>query len=153
MNIQDYKGVFVFAQQEDNKLTSVSLELVGKAKELAADLGTEVTAVVLGSDIGAMAEKLGRYGADNVILADAPELKIYMTEPYAHVLTQIIQDVYKRQEILFTLNSFVHSYPPSLVPSAATSAAHIFSNYILYTGNKKFASFPSCKRSYITNKL
>ena len=34
MNIQDYKGVFVFAQQEDNKLTSVSLELVGKGKSL-----------------------------------------------------------------------------------------------------------------------
>ena len=49
-------------------------------------------------DIGAMAEKLGRYGADNVILADAPELKIYMTEPYAHVLTQIIQD--KKPEIV-----------------------------------------------------
>ena len=28
MNIQDYKGVFVFAQQEDNKLTGVSMELV-----------------------------------------------------------------------------------------------------------------------------
>ncbi|WP_066650084.1 electron transfer flavoprotein subunit alpha/FixB family protein [Christensenella timonensis] len=98
MNIQDYKGVFVFAQQEDNKLTSVSLELVGKGKELAADLGTEVTAVVLGSDIGAMAEKLGRYGADNVILADDPALKVYMTEPYAHVLTEIIKA--KKPEIV-----------------------------------------------------
>lgn len=98
MNIQDYKGVFVFAQQEDNKLTSVSLELVGKGKELAADLGTEVTAVVLGSEIGAMAEKLGRYGADNVILADDPALKVYMTEPYAHVLTEIIKA--KKPEIV-----------------------------------------------------
>ncbi|MEA4853011.1 MAG: electron transfer flavoprotein subunit alpha/FixB family protein [Christensenella sp.] len=98
MNIQDYKGVFVFAQQVDNKLTGVSLELVGKAKELAADLGTEVTAVVLGSGIEDMAKKLARYGADNVILADAPELKTYMTEPYAHVLTSIIQD--KKPEIV-----------------------------------------------------
>ncbi len=98
MNIQEYKGVFVFAQQEDNKLTSVSLELVGKAKELAADLGTEVTAVVLGADIGAMAEKLGRYGADNVILADDPALKVYMTEPYTHVLTEIIEA--KKPEIV-----------------------------------------------------
>ena len=67
MNIQDYKGVFVFAQQEDGKLAGVSLELVGKAKELAKDLGTEVTAVVLGSEIRDMAKKLGRYGADNVV--------------------------------------------------------------------------------------
>lgn len=98
MNIQDYKGVFVFAQQEDNKLAGVSLELVGKAKELAKDLETEVTAVVLGSEIGDMAKKLGRYGADNVILADDPGLKVYMTEPYAYVLTQIIQE--KKPEIV-----------------------------------------------------
>lgn len=98
MNIQDYKGVFVFAQQEDNKLSSVSLELVGKAKELAADLDTEVTAVVLGHEIEDMAEKLGRYGADNVILADDPALKIYMTEPYTHVLTEILNQ--KKPEIV-----------------------------------------------------
>ena len=98
MNIQDYKGVFVFAQQEDNKLTGVSMELVSKANELAEALDTEVTAVVLGYEIGDMANKLGRYGADNVILADAPELKVYMTEPYAHVLTSIIQE--KKPEIV-----------------------------------------------------
>ena len=74
------------------------MELVSKAKELAEALDTEVTAVVLGYEIGNMANKLGRYGADNVILADAPELKVYMTEPYAHVLTQIIQE--KKPEIV-----------------------------------------------------
>ena len=98
MNIQEYKGVFVFAQQEDGKLTGVSMELVSKASELAKDLGTEVTAVVLGHNIGGMAERLGRYGADNVILADAPELEVYMTEPYAHVLTEIINA--KKPEIV-----------------------------------------------------
>lgn len=98
MNIQEYKGVFVFAQQEDGKLTGVSMELVSKGTELAKDLGTEVTAVVLGHNIGGMAEKLGRYGADHVILADAKELELYMTEPYAHVLTQIINA--KKPEIV-----------------------------------------------------
>ena len=47
MNIQDYKGVFVFAQQVDNALSGIALELVGKGKELAKDLGTEVTAVLV----------------------------------------------------------------------------------------------------------
>ncbi len=98
MNIQDYKGVFVFAQQEDGKLSGVALELVSKATELAKALDTEVTAVVLGHNIDALAEKLGRYGADNVILADAPELEVYMTEPYTHVLTQIVEE--KKPEIV-----------------------------------------------------
>ena len=51
MNIQDYKGVFVFAQQVDNVLSGIALELVGKGKDLAKDLNTEVTAVLVGSDV------------------------------------------------------------------------------------------------------
>ena len=51
MSVQDYKGVLVFAQQVDNKITSVSYELIGKGKELANDLGTEVTAVLLGHNV------------------------------------------------------------------------------------------------------
>ena len=48
MNLEEYKGVFVFAQQVDNKLNGIALELVGKGKDLAKDLGTEVTAVLIG---------------------------------------------------------------------------------------------------------
>ena len=51
MNLQDYQGVFVFVQQVDHKITGVSYELLGKGKELAADLGTEVTAVLLGYQV------------------------------------------------------------------------------------------------------
>ena len=47
MNLEEYKGVFVFAQQVDNKLNSIALELVGKGKDLAKDLNTEVTAVLV----------------------------------------------------------------------------------------------------------
>ena len=39
MNLEEYKGVFVFAQQVDNKLDGIALELVGKGKDLAKDLG------------------------------------------------------------------------------------------------------------------
>ena len=45
-----YKGVFVFAQQVDNVLSGISFELVGEGKRLAEKLGTEVTAVLVGSD-------------------------------------------------------------------------------------------------------
>ena len=48
MGLEEYKGVFVYAQQVDNEISSISYELIGKGKELAADLGTEVTAVLLG---------------------------------------------------------------------------------------------------------
>ena len=58
MNIQEYKGVFVFAQQVDNELSGIALELVGKGKDLAKDLGTEVTAVLVGSGIKGLADEL-----------------------------------------------------------------------------------------------
>ena len=45
MGLEEYKGVFIYAQQVDNELSSIAFELIGKAKELAKDLGTDVTAV------------------------------------------------------------------------------------------------------------
>ena len=45
-NIEEYKGVYVFAQQVDNEISGIALELLGKGKELAAKLETEVTAVL-----------------------------------------------------------------------------------------------------------
>ncbi|MGI6153235.1 MAG: electron transfer flavoprotein subunit alpha/FixB family protein [Christensenellaceae bacterium] len=98
MDIKDYKGVFVFVQQVDNHITGVSYELVGKARDLAADLNTEVTAVVLGYQIDDMAEKLGRYGAHNVLLVDHEMLKTYMTEPYTYALSEVVKD--KKPDIL-----------------------------------------------------
>ena len=47
MGLEEYKGVFIYAQQVDNELSSIAFELIGKAKELAKDLGTDVTAVLL----------------------------------------------------------------------------------------------------------
>ncbi len=92
MNLEEYKGVFVFAQQVDNEINSIAYELIGKGKELAADLGTEVTAMLLGSDVKGLADKLAEYGADKVIVVDDPELKNYRTEPYAHALASIINE-------------------------------------------------------------
>ena len=92
MNLEEYKGVFVFAQQVDNELSGIALELVGKGKELAKDLNTEVTAVLVGSNVKALADTLAEYGADKVILVDDPQLKDYRTEPYAHAIASVIKE-------------------------------------------------------------
>ena len=47
MNLQDYKGVYVFVEQRDNHIQNVSLELIGKGKELAEKRNTDVTAVIV----------------------------------------------------------------------------------------------------------
>ena len=91
-NIEEYKGVYVFAQQVDNEISGIALELLGKGKELAAKLETEVTAVLIGHNVKSLADKLAEYGADKVILVDDPELEVYRTEPYAHALASVINE-------------------------------------------------------------
>ena len=92
MALEEYKGVFVFAQQVDNVLDGVAFELLGKGKDLAKDLGTDVTAVLIGSGVKGLADQLAEYGADKVIVVDDPELKDYRTEPYAHALASVINE-------------------------------------------------------------
>ena len=91
-NLEAYKGVFVFAQQVDNVISNIAYELIGKGKELAKDLGVEVTAVLVGSDVKGLADQLAEYGADKVIVVDDPELKDYRTEPYTHAITSVINE-------------------------------------------------------------
>ena len=119
MNIQDYKGVFVFAQQVDNTLSGIALELVGKGKELAKDLGTEVTAVLVGSDVAALADELAEYGADKVIVVDDPELKEYRTEPYAHALASVIEK-YKPEIVLVGATAIGRDLGPTVSARVAT---------------------------------
>ena len=92
MNLEEYKGVFVFAQQVDNEVSGIAYELLGKAKELAKPLNAQVTAVLIGSGVKNLCDSLAEYGADRVILVDDPELKDYRTEPYAHALSSVINE-------------------------------------------------------------
>ena len=91
-NLEAYKGVFVFAQQVDNVISNIAYELIGKGKELAKDLGVEVTAVLVGSDVKGLADQLAEYGAGKVIVVDDPELKEYRTEPYTHAIASVIKE-------------------------------------------------------------
>lgn len=91
MSLEEYKGVYVFAQQVDNCINNIAFELIGKGKDLADVLGTEVTAVLVGSGVKELADELAEYGADKVIVVDDPQLKEYRTEPYAHALASVIE--------------------------------------------------------------
>ncbi len=100
MNISDFKGVFVFAQQVDGIVAGVAFELLGKAYELAQTRGTEVTAVLLGYQVSALTDELIAAGADRVLVLDRPELETYMTEPYAWAMAKIVNEF--KPEIVLT---------------------------------------------------
>ncbi|MBU1998698.1 MAG: electron transfer flavoprotein subunit alpha [Candidatus Omnitrophota bacterium] len=99
INLADYKGVWVFVEQKKGKIQSVSFELLGKARELAAKLDTYVGAVFLGNQIEIEAQELISCGADTVYLAEAPQLANFQDEPYTKVLVKLI-DKYKPAIVL-----------------------------------------------------
>ena len=66
MGIEGYKGVFVFVEQRDCHIQNVSLELIGKGKELANKRNTDVTAVIIGKGVNSLTDTLSHYGADNI---------------------------------------------------------------------------------------
>ena len=99
MNISEYKGVFVFAEQVDNVVGGIGLELIGEGKRLAKDLECDVTAVLIGADVRGQADRLAAYGADRIILVEDPVLKDYRTEPYTHAFASIINE-YKPDVVL-----------------------------------------------------
>ena len=119
MNLEEYKGVYVFAQQVDNEISSIAFELLGKAKDLAKDLSTDVTAVLIGSGIKELADQLAEYGADKVIVVDDPELKDYRTEPYAHALSSVINQ-YKPEIMLVGATAIGRDLGPRVSARVAT---------------------------------
>ena len=92
MDKTQYKDVYVFAEQREGVIQNVAFELLGKARELADRLNQKVVAILAGSGIKEKAKELIAYGADFVLCVDAPELKQYITEPYAQAVTQIIRE-------------------------------------------------------------
>ncbi len=90
-DISSYKGVWVFAEIEEDEISSVTYELLGKAKTLANDLNTYTGAVLLGHNVKKLASNLIQRGADRVFLIDNPQLKHFLSETYANVIISIIK--------------------------------------------------------------
>ena len=93
MDTSSFKGVSVFVEQHRGTVKGVSLELLGKARDLASELGTEVTAIVLGQNIGHVPKELIAFGADRVMVAEHSELLDYRTGAYSSVIVNMIQKI------------------------------------------------------------
>ncbi|KGN69344.1 electron transfer flavoprotein subunit alpha/FixB family protein [Porphyromonas sp. COT-239 OH1446] len=98
MNIQDYQGILVFAEQREGVISSVAFELLSKARELAEEKTMTVSALLMGHGIAHLANELHAAGADHVIIVDDQTLSHYLTEPYTHAFHQVI--VAKKPEIV-----------------------------------------------------
>ena len=113
VDITQYHGVWVVAEQREGKLQNVAIELLGEGRKLADDLGCELAAVVLGKNIGAIADELGHYGADKVYFADADELEIYTTDAYSKVIYEAVEK-YKPEVLLIGATYLGRDLAPAL---------------------------------------
>jgi electron transfer flavoprotein alpha subunit len=92
MNISEYSGVMVFIEQRTNHVQNVSLELLGKGRKIADELGVQLIAVLPGHQVEKHGRLLIEYGADKVILIDDASLESYTTEPYTQAMVKAIRE-------------------------------------------------------------
>lgn len=83
-------SVMVFVEQRSGEIQNVSLELIGRGKELADKLNSKVSAVLLGHNVKSLSEDLIQYGADEVICVDDENLDVYVTNTYTKALCDVI---------------------------------------------------------------
>lgn len=98
-DIKSWRDVWVFVEQSDGKAHPVAWELLGVGRTLAQDLGVELSAFVLGSNIKALAQEAFAYNADKVYLIDDPLLAQYRTETYLQGALSLIRK-YKPEIVL-----------------------------------------------------
>jgi caffeyl-CoA reductase-Etf complex subunit CarE len=103
MDVALFKGVHVFIEHDNQIVSKVSLELLGKARGLADEFSLQgkdqlVTAVLIGYELGDMADELIAYGADHVIVVNDKSFKMYRTDIYTKAIVQIAGA--KKPEIL-----------------------------------------------------
>ncbi len=99
-DLSAWRGVWVVAEVRGDDFAPVTLELLGKARELADTLSVPVTAVVIGSGVKERARNLITRGADRVIVADHPELSSFVDEVYSKIVAHLARK--ERPEIILS---------------------------------------------------
>ena len=94
-----WRGVCVYADCSEGKIHRVTLELLGKAQELASVTAHPVYAIAIGAELDECAKELLRYGADRVFVYDDPAFEEFRIEPYTAAFCDFI-DSYKPSSIL-----------------------------------------------------
>ena len=92
----EYKGVMIFAEASDGKLTPITKELLGAGRKLADDLGEELNLLIAGSETAKIAAELAISGADKVFAVDDPLLKDYRTDSFTAVIEKVCRIVNPR---------------------------------------------------------
>ena len=116
MTKEECKGIWVFAEQENGVLSGTDFELLAKAHDLKAKLGgtDTITAVLLGNNVSGLVDTLYAYGAEQVIIAENPNLAHYSARPYEKVLVDLANK-YKPSIFLFAASPIGRDVAPRVM--------------------------------------
>ncbi|MFP4498393.1 MAG: electron transfer flavoprotein subunit alpha/FixB family protein [Vulcanimicrobiota bacterium] len=129
----DHQGVLVIAEHTGEEISSGSLQLLGKGRELADKLGVELSALILGGDkktLKDMSGELISYGADKVFVALHEQLGEYKTLPYVRVITDTIIDK-KPEIVLFTASTSGRDMAPRVAARLNTGLTADCTNLLI----------------------
>ena len=108
-----WRGILVYIDHLDGKIHPVSLELIGKAKELASKINHPVYALMIGDNIETSAQELRHYGVDDIFIYESKNLKHFVIEPYAAVFQDLIERI-KPSSILVGATNIGRSLAPRI---------------------------------------
>ncbi len=117
-DLSSYRGVWVFAEQRDGKISGVTYELLGAGRRLVDQLSTELSAVLFGSTLED-AQSLIYYGADRVYFCDEPSFNTFNDETYTGLLTSLIR-THKPEIVLAGATAIGRSFIPRVAAKLRT---------------------------------
>jgi len=117
----EYKGVMIYCEVTEGKLAAITTELLGCGRKLADDLGDELCAALIGSEVSDIANEAIAFGADKVYVVNDPLLKDYQTDSYVSVMEKIIKQV-TPQILILGQNSTGRDLAPRLAFRLETAA-------------------------------
>jgi len=110
---EGYRNIWALAETEGGALLPGSLAAMGQARELADQIGVYVYGLLLGEGVEPLGQELIAYGADKVLMADAPAFADYQPEVYVKVLTCLV-DQYRPEILLLAATPLGNDLAPRL---------------------------------------
>ncbi|MFC1865415.1 electron transfer flavoprotein subunit alpha/FixB family protein [Chloroflexota bacterium] len=98
--MSEHKGIAIFAEINNGRLSATTRELLSCGRGLADDLQQELSAIIAGKDIAGLAQEAITAGADKVYLLDSPLLKDYCSDAYNKALAKALKEIMPRAFIV-----------------------------------------------------
>lgn len=118
-DLSSYKNVWIFAEQREEKIAPVVIELLGEGRKLAKEVDAELCAILLGKDVDGLAKELITFGADKVYVADDALLEKYTTDAYTKVIKDAIDEI-KPEIMLFGATHIGRDLAPRIASRVGT---------------------------------